>query len=105
LGGERREVALGALLDFVEEQEVVVVVDVLVLWLTTPEETETPNYSIRFSIFFSVSIFSSPLTLPAMNLALSNWSFRITCEGIYWQVSHLAYALSQIFVAPTYAVH
>src|SRR6266702_433453 len=40
LGGEGREVALEPVLDFVEEQEVVVIVDALVRGLATPEEVD-----------------------------------------------------------------
>jgi hypothetical protein len=38
LGGEGREVTLGPILDFIEEQEVMIEVDTLVLRFTTPEE-------------------------------------------------------------------
>jgi hypothetical protein len=38
LGGEGQKVTLRSILDFIEEQEVMVVVDTLVLRLTTPEE-------------------------------------------------------------------
>jgi hypothetical protein len=38
LGGEGQKVALRSILDFIEEQEVMIVVDMLVLRLTTPEE-------------------------------------------------------------------
>lgn len=40
LGGEGREVALGPVLDFIEEQKVVVIIDALVRGLTTPEQVD-----------------------------------------------------------------
>jgi hypothetical protein len=38
LGGEGWEAALGPILDFIEEQEVMIEVDTLVLGFTAPEE-------------------------------------------------------------------